>query len=68
MFGIVTTYSEQVNGKDMAGGVRKRYGSMSVSQSARVFLTSRRDGGRGEEECVIDLPESSGRPSSVIRL
>ena len=43
-----------------------------VSQSARVFDLvwgrGRGEGGGGKEEYAIDLPESSGRPMSVIRL
>jgi hypothetical protein len=67
MFGIVNTYSEQVNGKNMGGKGKEDtgrwHGSMSVSQHASLARV-----GTGREEGAIDLPESSGRPSSAMRL
>ena len=41
---------------------------MSVSQHASLASCGGAEGGRGEEEYAIDLPESSGRPRSVMRL
>ena len=56
--------------KGVAKAGRRPVTQKHVSQSARVFgLVWERGRGRGgEEEYASDLPESSGRPMSVMRL